>query len=871
MASTMATEANVSIKVLVDTEKDRVVYAIADHNFVDVLFSFMTFPIGAIIRLLGGKYDENFDVFGSLNNLSQSLNNLPVKYLFSEESKMMLLNPISSAYEHCRKLKLNIDDTVLTKYFICNEWECNRLSFKLSACNSTRCINCGKLMNREVGFKYENETSRADDNGDSNGVFVSDISTFIVTDDLCVMPYTPGCCIQLLRDAGVTDMSFLEERSVDIGQEQILELLRFALSCGSPLTYLVLRKTREDLVKLNHSTSIKMEVPSSDPKMFLQVSLQKSTGKLLFAEAEEDFVDFVFGFLAISFGALIGEGRRTSLNDPRVNGELFKHSEMYMVTDDLVITPCSFVSTMDILKKLKVPLNDIEKHKVSVGLEEPSDLDLGSRFMASTTANEANVTIKVLVDTEKDRVVYAIADHNFVDVLFSFMTLPIAAIIRLLGEQKDDEKFEVFGSLNNLFQVLNNLPVKYLCSEECKIMLLNPLSSAYDHCRKLKLNIDETVLTKYFICNNWNCQSACKLAACDSARCMYCGKLMNVEIRFMKRETSSVDDNSVSGGVFVSDVTTFIVTDDLCVMPYTPGCCIQLLSDVGVTDTSFLEERSVDIGREQILDLLRFALSFSSPLSYLVLHKTHPFPGLVHLGQSKHVQSTSIKKGVSSSDPKMFLHVSLQKSTGKLLFAEAEEDFVDFVFGFLAISLGALIGKLMNGSSSFVCMDNLYRSISTLSAARYLTSQAVKDILLAPHFGYTHKTKNHFFPLKGDDYCPIDMVLPANVTHNWWDSCFLSFKGEGRRTALNNPKVNGELFKHSGMFMVTDDLVIIPCSSVSTMEVLKMLKVPLNDIEKHKVSIGLEEGLRMLKASMRSSSVLSIGLEHQLKKLNPNF
>ncbi|GKG06800.1 RNA-directed DNA polymerase, eukaryota, reverse transcriptase zinc-binding domain protein, partial [Tanacetum coccineum] len=31
-----------------------------------------------------------------------------------------------------------------------------------------------------------------------------------------------------------------------------------------------------------------------------------STGKLLFAEAEEDFVDFVFGFLAISIGTAVG-------------------------------------------------------------------------------------------------------------------------------------------------------------------------------------------------------------------------------------------------------------------------------------------------------------------------------------------------------------------------------------------------------------------------------------------------------------------------------------------------------------------------------------------------------------------------------------
>ncbi|KAJ9550997.1 hypothetical protein OSB04_015042 [Centaurea solstitialis] len=487
--------------------------------------------------------------------------------------------------------------------------------------------------------------------------------------------------------------------------------------------------------------------------------------------------------------------------------------------------------------------------------------------MAFTTVDEANVSIKVLVDTKKDRVVYAIADHNFVDVLFSFTTLPIGAIVRLFRKQ-DNEKFAVFGSLNNLFQSLINLPVNYLFSEECKVMLLNPISSAYNYCSKLKLNIDETLLTKYFTCNTWKCNRRTytnrRLSACNSARCMDCGKLMNREVRF-KHKTSNATNNNISNGVFVSDITTYIVTDDLSVMPYTPGCCIQLLRDVGVTDTGFLEERSVDIGREQILDLLRFALSFSSPLTYLVLRKTHPFRGLVHLEQ-KIDQVTSIEKGVSSSDPKMFLHVSLQKSTGKLLFAEAEEDFIDFVFGFLAISLGTLTGDLMNGSSSLVCMDNLYRSISTTT--KCLTSEAVKHILLPPQNRHKYKTKKHIFPSQEVAYCPTDMVLPPNEIHKLWGSCFLTFKDKGGKSGgrINDPRVKGELFKHSGMFIVANDLVITPCSSVSTMDILKRLKVPVNDIEKHKVSVGLEEGLRMLKASLRSSSVLSIGLEHQLKK-----
>ncbi|GKF71396.1 RNA-directed DNA polymerase, eukaryota, reverse transcriptase zinc-binding domain protein, partial [Tanacetum coccineum] len=107
---------------------------------------------------------------------------------------------------------------------------------------------------------------------------------------------------------------------------------------------------------------------------------------------------------------------------------------------------------------------------------------------------------------------------------------------------------------------------------ECKLMLLNPRSPSYDRSTELKLKTDDTAPTKYFVCGDSTCTfSLFKFSTCSTSRCM-----------------------------FVSNITTFIVTDDLCIMPHTPGCCIQLLIDLGVTDTSHLEERTDEIGREQV-------------------------------------------------------------------------------------------------------------------------------------------------------------------------------------------------------------------------------------------------------------------------------
>ncbi|PWA84921.1 hypothetical protein CTI12_AA049010 [Artemisia annua] len=490
--------------------------------------------------------------------------------------------------------------------------------------------------------------------------------------------------------------------------------------------------------------------------------------------------------------------------------------------------------------------------------------------MAETMANEPKISIKVIVDKEKNRVLYAEADYTFVDILFSFMTLPMGAIVRLLGEQAD-KKFEALGSLNNLYYSLVDLPECYFITEECRLMLLNPRSPSYDRSTELKLKTDDTAPTKYFVCKDYTCTfSLFKFSTCNTSRCSKCGKFMDQEIHF-KNITHSADADCVGCGVFVSDITTFIVTDDLRVMPHTPGCCIQSLIDLGVTDTSHLEERTVELGREQILNLLRLSLQFSSPLTHLVGLKTPPSQVLESCEQGKFDQYTSLKKEDSESS-KMVLQVSLQKSTGKLLFAEAEEDFVDFVFGFLAISIGTAVGTLMNGNSPLLCMDNIYRSISDMSIETCLKSQDVKDILLKPHFGQPYSSKNQIFPINGTIFPKMGLSFyesDDNCYRMWYDNYIFTYKDDiDRGYTFNDPRIGGEFFKRSKMFMVTDDLLITSSLSISTMDILIKWKVPLKDIERHTVTIGLEEGLKMLKASLKSKSTLTKGLENQLKNLN---
>ncbi|MFS7965969.1 hypothetical protein Hanom_Chr09g00768341 [Helianthus anomalus] len=202
--------------------------------------------------------------------------------------------------------------------------------------------------------------------------------------------------------------------------------------------------------------------------------------------------------------------------------------------------------------------------------------------MAAIEENETKISVKVIVDKVNKRVVYAEADYTFVDILFSFMTLPIGTIVRILGKV-DDKKFEgqdppLLGSLNNLYQSLKDFPDCYLSSAKCKPILLNPRSLSYDHCRKLKLLIDDTQPLKYFGCTQ---EDVCSLSAISNLKVYRCVR--------------------VTGCVFVSDIATIIISDDLCVEPYTSERCIRLLTDCGITDTSYIEERKLDMCFNEVI------------------------------------------------------------------------------------------------------------------------------------------------------------------------------------------------------------------------------------------------------------------------------
>ncbi|TKY45508.1 tyrosine/DOPA decarboxylase [Spatholobus suberectus] len=85
--------------------------------------------------------------------------------------------------------------------------------------------------------------------------------------------------------------------------------------------------------------------------------------------------------------------------------------------------------------------------------------------MASTI-----LTVKLLIDSKREKVFFAEASKEVIDFLFNLFHLPLSTVIRLLN------KNGMVGSLGNLYQSVENMSETYMQPDQCKNALLKPRS-----------------------------------------------------------------------------------------------------------------------------------------------------------------------------------------------------------------------------------------------------------------------------------------------------------------------------------------------------------------------------------------------------------
>ena len=232
-------ETNVSLKLLIDTESQKVLFAEAGKEFIDFLFHILALPIGTFISLL-----KNQGAVGSFGNIYESIENLSTTYLQPNFNKETLLKPKVhiSGGTGVPLLLPNVESSSTSrKLYKCNKnYELGPSSPSWAGCNayvaddcSAICPSCQKVMNRELNFI--NPPSATNKGSSSEGGYVKGVVTYMVMDDLVVKPMSTISSITLINKFNVKDIGALEEKVVDLGIDEVCQtIFAFQNECMTP-------------------------------------------------------------------------------------------------------------------------------------------------------------------------------------------------------------------------------------------------------------------------------------------------------------------------------------------------------------------------------------------------------------------------------------------------------------------------------------------------------------------------------------------------------------------------------------------------------------------------------------------------------------
>ncbi|VVA31877.1 PREDICTED: DUF674 [Prunus dulcis] len=231
------------------------------------------------------------------------------------------------------------------------------------------------------------------------------------------------------------------------------------------------------------------------------------------------------------------------------------------------------------------------------------------------TSNSTHVSLKLLIDTNGRKVLFAEASKDVVDFLFSLLSLPVGTVIRLLS------KDGMVGSMGKLYESVENLNDTYLQPNLDKDTLLKPKTTVAgaNILPQLTNNINVDSNSKQFYmcsyCNPRHISDVCYTPCPNSY-----SYSISTEVTYVSPQASSstVVAKGSEGG-YVKGVVTYMVMDNLEVKPMSTISSIALLNQFNVKDVGALEEKVVHLGMQEGLKLLKASFKTSAVLTKVFL------------------------------------------------------------------------------------------------------------------------------------------------------------------------------------------------------------------------------------------------------------
>ncbi|XP_056169055.1 uncharacterized protein LOC115662783 [Syzygium oleosum] len=789
-----------SLKLLVDQRNQTVLFAEAGKDFVDFLFHCLALPVGTIVSLL-----PKTGVAGSLRNLYASVENLSDTYIERRE-KEALLNPKARTGPDVLRLLLpDSPPSAPVNYYTCAP---NGGGYYGAPCSSyvtnspsTKCPGCSHTMSKKLSWvagPAVGATSTAKVPGGEGG-YVRGIVTYMVMDDLIVKPMSTISCITLLNRFNVHEIGDLKEKVIDFGLDEAIKLLNTSLHSKTVLTDIF--------------SGVLTDRFSEEKPRYYFIALDRLGSVIQWSDCS----NIISAFLA---------------------------------KEDLVGTV----------------------------------LDLTQRMATG------KVSLKLVIHKSNRTVLFAEAGKDFVDFLLHILVLPIGQVIQLLT------KTGMVGSLGNLYDSVEKLNDVYIKSSK-KDIFLKPKAPAF--LSEIPFLLPETSSLHsppktYYRCSsrsNVNCWNY--VAEDRSALCPQCKNSMNQTFTLVRSASASPAAAAASAaewdgkGGFVLGEVMYMVMDDLAVKPMSTVSSITLLKNFNVEEIGLIEEKVVSLGMDEGIKLLMTSLHSKKVLTDVFLGS----PRLSH----DHIEADSEPSGEQTAKEdscgdaedmtqrmasgRVNLKLLVHKNYRKVLFAEGGKDFIDFLFHILALPVGTVI-RLLEKTGMVGSLGNLYSSVQKLDDV-YIESSK-KDILLKPKAPACVSEIPLILPETSSDSTPtayyrcpsrsrgscLSYVAEdpsANCPHcncSMNQAVTLVKSQAGNPTAAAEPAAvsnsKGGFVQGVVTYMVMDDLEVKPMSTISSITLFNEFNVKeIGLLEEKVVSLGIDEGIRLLKASFHSKKVLT--------------
>ncbi|XP_075668004.1 uncharacterized protein LOC142637921 [Castanea sativa] len=218
----------------------------------------------------------------------------------------------------------------------------------------------------------------------------------------------------------------------------------------------------------------------------------------------------------------------------------------------------------------------------------------------------------------------------------------------------------------------------------------------------------------------------------------------------------------------------------------------------------------------------------------------------------------------------------------RVLFAEAGKDFIDFLFHILSLPVGTFI-PLLKKQGMVGSLGSVYESIESLSTT-YLQPNVNKETLLKPKVqissggtevplllpnveSSSSSTSMKFYRCQRNYFSSSSSCLDyvTNYNNAICPSCRNVMTREIRfvdppPSAMNTGSSSSEGGYVKGVvtYMVMDNLEVKPMSTISSITLLSKFDVKeIGALEEKVVELGMDEGVKLLKASLQSKRVLT--------------